>query len=176
MKSLETKKIVYYVIVNKLDLKIDKNKINSDTKKARYVLSKMLDYLHQPYLEISISKYGKPYLKNANIYFNYSHSKNYIACAVSNYEVGIDIEETNRVISKQIAKKYLNDEMDNQKKIENWVKKEAYSKLKGLGLLMKFSNINLEDIKNKNLFINNDDYMCSIYCEDHEVIFKRLFL
>lgn len=168
-------KIVYYVIVNKEDLKLTEDN-NTDTCKARIVLKKMLDYLDLEFPEITISKNGKPYFKNSNIYFNYSHSKTYIACAVSNYEVGIDIEDTNRIINNEIASKYLDGETDNNKRIEKWVKKESYSKLKGLGLLIQFQTIKLENVKSKNLFINSNDYMCSIYCDCNNVVFKRLFL
>ena len=136
----------------------------------------MLNYLNVKLPEIYISKNGKPYFKNSNIYFNYSHSKNYIACAVSNYEVGIDIEESNRVINDKIAKKFLDEENNYKKRIEKWVKKEAYSKLKGKGLLIPFQTINLNKIKNKNLFISNDNYMCSIYSDNNDLIFKELIL
>ena len=136
----------------------------------------MLDYLHLENKEIFISKYGKPYFKNSNIYFNYSHSKNYIACAVSDYEVGIDIEQTNRIINNLISQKYLDNEINNKKKIEKWVKKEAYSKLKGKGFLMKFQTIKLENIKNKYIFFENDNYMCCIFSDNAKSSFKKIFL
>ena len=123
-----------------------------------------------------LSETGKPFFKDVKIFFNYSHSKNYISCAISLTEVGIDIEETNRNISDRVAKKYLDNEKDSSKRLEEWVKKESYSKLKGLGLQINFKNINLDEIKEKNYFIKNKDYMCSIFCENKDVVFKKLNL
>ena len=48
-------------------------------------------------------------------------------------EVGIDIEEMDSYISDAVAKKYLDNELDSFIRLENWVKKESYGKLKGLG-------------------------------------------
>lgn len=36
---------------------------------------------------------GKPYIKGNPLYFNFSHSKNGFACAVSKKEIGADIQE-----------------------------------------------------------------------------------
>ena len=154
---MEECKTVYYSIVNKKDIIIDNTSNRSETIQ-----------------EIYTTPNGKPYFKDSNIFFNYSHSKNYVACVISTYEVGIDIEETNRDISDEIAEKYLNKEKDNLKRIETWVKKEAYSKLKGLGFQINFKNINLSEITEKNLFISEKNYMCSIYCDNDDVEFKEL--
>ena len=105
-----------------------------------YLLKKQLNYLKLQLPEICISANGKPYFINSNLFFNYSHSKNYIACAISFYEVGIDIEETTRNINDDISKKYLDNVIENEKRIETWVKKESYSKLNGLGFQIKFQN------------------------------------
>lgn len=171
---MEECKTVYYSIVNKKSIIIDNTSNRLETIQARIVLRKMLDYFNIKMPEIYTTPNGKPYFKDSNIFFNYSHSKNYIACAISNYEVGIDIEEINRNISDDIAEKYLNKEKDSLKRIETWVKKEAYSKLKGLGFQIKFKNIKLSEIIEKNLFISRKDYMCSIYCDNDDVEFKEL--
>ena len=45
------------------------------------------------FLSYVYSEYGKPYLRGEkNLYFNISHSKNYVVCAFSDREVGIDIQ------------------------------------------------------------------------------------
>ena len=171
---MKEEKTVYYSIVKRTNIKVNDNIEKNETKQAKIILKKMLDYLEKNIPEIYISLNGKPYFKDSNIYFNYSHSKNYIACAISYYEIGIDIEETTRKINDDIAKKYLDNVIGNEKRIETWVKKESYSKLKGLGLQMKFQNIKLDKIKTKNLFISGKDYMCSIYCDNDDVEFKEL--
>lgn len=161
--------IVYYIIVQKDCINID-----SITDKAQYILKCMLDYFNIKFPKIFIAEKGKPYFKDSDIFFNYSHSNNFIACAISNCEVGIDIEEKSRVISDRVSKKYLDNEIDSQKRIEKWVRKEAYSKLKGLGLSIKFQSINLQDLTEKNILINEKDYICSIYSDNSNVIFKDL--
>ena len=167
-------RIVYYSIVNKKDITVDYTSNRLETIQARIVLRKMLDYFNLKLPEIYTTPNGKPYFKDSNIFFNYSHSKNYVACVISTYEVGIDIEETNRDISDEIAEKYLNKEKDNLKRIETWVKKEAYSKLKGLGFQINFKNIKLSEITEKNLFVSKKNYMFSIFCDNDEVEFKEL--
>ena len=161
--------VVYYMIK-----KVSAGNRKEQTEIARRILKYMLDYLSYEFTDIEISENGKPYFANSDIYFNYSHSKNYIACAVSNHEVGIDIEETTRYITNRVSKKYLENENESDKKLEKWVKKEAYSKLKGLGLLMNFQTINLDEISNKNLLISNGDYVCSIYSDCEDAVFKEV--
>lgn len=175
MKYMDIKK-VYYSIVNKSDIKIDKKLNNLETEQSKFILNNMMSYLKLNIPEINISQGGKPYFKDSNIYFNYSHSKNYIACAIGNCEVGIDIEETSRIINDDIAKKYLDNAKGNLKRIETWIKKEAYSKLKGLGLQINFQNIKLDNLKEKNLLINKKEYLCSIYSEDNDIEFEEIMI
>lgn len=167
--------IVYYTIVKKEYIQ---NRVlkNNETVLARYVLKEMLKYFDIEFPDIYISVKGKPYFKDSDIFFNYSHSKNYIACAISFNEVGIDIEEVYRIISDGIAKKYLDGEKDNIKRIEKWVKKEAYSKLKGLGIQINFENINLNNILDDNILINTNEYLCSIYCGGNNITFKKIYI
>ena len=165
-------KVVYYTIVRK-----DESPVYSDgeeTNKARYILEWMLNHLGYFELpKIYVSEHGKPYFRDSDICFNYSHSKSYIACAVSCYDVGVDIEDASRKISDGVSKKYLDEEGDNNKRLEKWVKKEAYSKLKGLGLKI-IKDIHLQNIYDKNIFICNENYMCSIYSGSYNVMFKEI--
>ena len=168
--------IVYYSIINKNNIMYDDTSNKLETKLAQIVLKNMLEYFGFNLPKIYLWENGKPYFKDSKIFFNYSHSKNYIACAISQHEVGIDIEETNRNISDSIAKKYLDNEKDNSKRIEIWVKKESYSKLKGLGLQIGFQNVKLDELKEKSFFIKENEYMFSIYCDSEAVVFKELSL
>ena len=150
--------VVYYTIVKK-----DTVPGESDTKSARYLLRWMLDYLNIDCpCKIDFMEHGKPYFKGLDVCFNYSHSKNYIACAISNCDVGIDIEDADRKISDRVSKKYLGGEKDDNKIIEKWVKKEAYSKLKGQGISI-IRNIDLDNIYDECMFIANGRYVCCLY-------------
>ena len=157
---------VYYTIIKKKNLKF-----NNETKQAHEVLNKMLNYFNIEMSPIYTSKIGKPYFKNSNIFFNYSHSKTYIACAISYHEVGIDIEETDKIINKKMIEACY---LDNSNPLKEFVQKESYSKLKGIGLKMLFNKIDLKSIKEKNIIIKNKNYICSIYSSYDYVNFKQL--
>ena len=166
---------LYYVIVNKSEINVSKSSNRLETNQARVVLERMLNLFDISLDEILINDNGKPYFKNSNIFFNYSHSKNYIACVISNYEVGIDIEEKTRVISDDISSKYLDGVENNNDRLILWVKKEAYSKLKGLGLQIGFNNIEFNS-NIKDLLINENEYICSIFCDYKNISFNRVDL
>ena len=88
-------------------------------------------------------KYGKVYISNyENIYFNMSHSGKFVACTISDKEVGVDIELIDDEIDLNIAKHYFyNSEYENILNAKNpkdeffkyWVLKESYMKYTGLG-------------------------------------------
>ena len=160
--------VVYYTIVKKDDVLGD-----SDTKKARCVLEWMLSYFGIDCPEIRVSRYGKPYFEDLDMYFNYSHSRSYIACALSNYDVGIDIEDSDRKISDNVSKKYLDGEEDSRKRLVKWVQKEAYSKLIGLGILV-IRDIKLDNICSKSVVMCNERYVCCVVSECGE--FKEIEL
>ena len=63
---------------------------------SHYYLNKILsEYLEKKIISSDICRniYNKPYIKNADIYFNLSHSQNAFLISVSKYESGIDIED-----------------------------------------------------------------------------------
>ena len=43
--------------------------------------------------QLTASKNGKPYLRNSGMYFNISHSGEYVVLAVADNEIGVDIEK-----------------------------------------------------------------------------------
>jgi 4'-phosphopantetheinyl transferase len=85
------------------------------------------------------SENGKPYAVNANVFFSISHSADTVVCAVSEKEIGIDIEKT-RNIRLRVAEKfateaeigYIGEDID--RFFEIWTLKEAFFKCKGTGL------------------------------------------
>ena len=60
-------------------------------------------------------KYGKAYISNhENIHFNLSHSGKMVLCAISDMEVGADIEYIDAGIDLNIARHYFyNSEYEN---------------------------------------------------------------
>ena len=93
--------------------------------------------------EIAQTKQGKPYFPNSTLHFSISHTKNHAFCCLSEKNVGIDAEETDRIVSPALANKVLSEtektryaaaSYKNAALLRLWVLKEAYAKLLGKGL------------------------------------------
>ena len=93
--------------------------------------------------EIAYNSQGKPYFSsNCEIFFNISHSSNYVACVIGNRPVGIDIEKA-RKGRQNLAKRFFDvseaewiKECDSdQRFFRIWTLKEAYGKATGQGVL-----------------------------------------
>ena len=110
-----------------------------------------------------IDKYGKAYLSNHdNIYFNLSHSGRFVACAISDKEVGVDIEYNDPEIDLNIAKHYfynseyrsiMNSQKPSDEFFKYWVLKESYMKYTGLGFRLELDSFEIVidyEIKLKN--------------------------
>lgn len=99
------------------------------------------------FLSYVYSKYGKPYLRGVkDLYFNISHSKNYVVCAFSDREVGIDIQ-VHKKGKGDIAQRFFSiEDRELMEKMAGeggnpeeiffslWTVKEAYMKLTGEGM------------------------------------------
>ena len=70
------------------------------------LLSKLIDNYTE--LLFKTNKNGKPYIINKNIYYNISHSNDFIICAISNKEIGIDIEKI-KTVNLNIINKFATD-------------------------------------------------------------------
>ncbi len=149
------------------------NKYHMSNKRKSYILTRItLKLLLYYYINNTIllkNKYGKLYIKNNNLYFNISHSKNMSVLAFSkDYELGIDIENikcANDFID--ISRKYFTkreklwiETLPKNKQLEGflfcWVRKEAYSKALGLGLNIPFDSFHV--ISKKNQEISNNSF------------------
>ena len=128
-----------------------------ESKKAFSLLFDMFDYLGLSVNsnDIYCSENGKPYIKNSNVYFNYSHSKNYIACCVGFVDVGVDIEDEFD-ISIDAASLYLSGIKKDYRKA--FVTKEAYCKLLGDFDDAFFKKIDINNISKNKYEISKDEY------------------
>ena len=118
---------------------------------------------------------GKPYVENLGIHFNISHSGDYVICAVSESEIGIDIEKIKEVkdglteyICTEEEKNYIASCKDKEKKqrrfFEIWTAKEAYFKFLGTGLGdLKSINSLDEEFKIHLKTFSHENYIISIY-------------
>ena len=122
-----------------------------------------------------VSPDSKPYVENLGIHFNISHSGDYVICAVSESEIGIDIEKIKEVkdglteyICTEEEKNYIASCKDKEKKqrrfFEIWTAKEAYFKFLGTGLGdLKSINSLDEEFKIHLKTFSHENYIISIY-------------
>ena len=118
--------------------------------------------------DIEIIYDEKPKLKDLDIYFNFSHSNEYTICALSNEEIGSDIEYIKNDNLK-IAERYFNTQMyqniinendiDKRKELfySYWTSLESFTKCIGQGLRIPFSEINV-DLDNSIVNYKDTDY------------------
>ncbi len=93
-------------------------------------------------LKINYNKCDKPYIKDKNIFFNISHSFDYVICAISDKEIGVDIEKIRNTNIKNIKWFATPKEQEFIMKSKNinlnlfklYTLKEAYFKMKGTNL------------------------------------------
>lgn len=108
----------------------------------------------------------KPYIKDCNYKFSFSHSKTYACCAISKTNVGVDLE-VKRDLSKSFLKKYGFLEDEQEKALIKWNQFESYYKLVNANLsFVTFLQIDKLNIKTK-IFEN---YLISIASQNSEDI------
>lgn len=102
---------------------------------------------------IKIADNGKPYLVNGDLYFNISHSQKYVVCAISEEEVGIDIQFHKKDDVDSLARKTMSAEewqeyqlaVDKTKYFYDlWAKKESFLKYTGDGLRVDMRLLNID--------------------------------
>lgn len=123
---------------------------------ARSVLRKLLAAklgTSPEHVPIRIGERGKPYLENASVSFNVSHSGNWILIAIAEgREIGVDIEQINpKRPLERLADRFYHEEEKAELKarpstktfFEIWTRKEAYLKLEGGGIDRELSSFSV---------------------------------
>ena len=100
---------------------------------------------------------GKPYLRlHPELFFNISHSGDWIVCALGKVPVGIDIQYHREIKLEQTARKictpeewkiFMQADTEKEKKdvlFQIWTKKESYLKLTGEGICKELCGISYE--------------------------------
>ena len=134
-------------------------------------------------LEIVYGEIGKGEVKDRDdLFFNISHSKEYCVLALSDEEIGVDIQEIKDIradIAGRFFEKRDNDYIDSEEDkkrerfIEVWCAKESYAKLTGQGIgegfstfYENFDKMELFDSKSNELkgylkrYVIDPDYVC----------------
>lgn len=126
----------------------------------RFSAEELLSVLGRNVMEVCYryGKNGKPYLVNAPLQFNISHSGNYVFCGVSNQEIGVDIQKIQGEHVLRLAKRFFaepecraleacrDEELRRKMFFRMWVRKEAYGKLIGDGIAGAVGKCLWEDV------------------------------
>lgn len=102
-------------------------------------------------LTVSRNIYGKPYFKEfPRFQFNISHSGKYVACAVSEKAIGVDIQELTDIDRNSwhlfMSKRELHNCSSAEQALFLWSAKEAVSKCLGYGFMKPPSDLVLSDL------------------------------
>lgn len=146
IKILDTRKTSFKDIVSKYEQLPEKrkekaNRLQNEAQKvvcveSYYLVKEMLKLDKFP--DFKTGKFGKPFLENQK-HFNISHSHGVIVVAVSDDEIGVDIEKkkeisnalANQICSNEELEQIGNKDNKNQEIIKLWTKKESLIKLEG---------------------------------------------
>ena len=141
---------------------LNKNKIKSsiigEVLLEKLLKEKNIEYKKQ---QIHLNKNNKPYITNSNIYYNISHSYDYVIVIISDNEIGIDIEKIRKTnintINKFATEKEKRYILSEKKYIylrlfQIYTLKEAYIKMLGE---------NISKIKEVEFEIKDNEIICS---------------
>jgi 4'-phosphopantetheinyl transferase len=119
-------------------------------------------------------KNGKPYLSGyPSFCFNISHTRNAVAVAFSDSEIGVDIEKIADYDKQIAARNFIGFEQNYINNSDNptvafyeiWTKKEAYIKLSGEGLNVPLNSFCVLNTANFKTFFQ-DEYVVSVCQND----------
>ncbi len=169
-------KIAYGLVSRERRNKIDFYRFEKDKKLsagAYLLLKKLLSDENITNPVFRTGKYGKAYISNhENIHFNMSHSGKMVLCAISDMEVGADVEYIDPEIDLDIARNYfynseyesiMNSKNPSDEFFKYWVLKESYMKYTGLGMNLKLNSFEImieDEIRLKN---DNENLKFSLF-------------
>lgn len=149
---------------------------------AGLLLNKILNKYNINHTDISFNEYDKPLVDN--LYFNLSHSKDYVICVISDKQVGCDIEKIKKA-NKKLAERFFNrDELLFLNNSNNydldfyrlWTIKESYIKMLGKGLSIPLNSfrvrLNEKKIDDKNNILTT--YINEIKYDDYQIAVSSL--
>ncbi|WP_347217415.1 4'-phosphopantetheinyl transferase superfamily protein [Chryseobacterium sp.] len=142
-------------------------------------------YYHVDDAQILRSDDHKPYLKDQDLHFNISHSKELVACVIAEFPIGIDVEFIDHTLHYQDFQfQMTKSEFDKIEGSEDqigdffsyWTRKESVMKAHGGGMMIpldSFEILNNEckiDSKKfftKDFFINENYQSCIASCSEN---------
>ena len=132
--------------------------------------------------EFVYNEFGKPSFSNLPIHFSLSHCKNAVACAISNHNIGIDVESIvpyNPDVARRVCtaaelemlEQSANKDVDF---IKLWTAKEAISKYEGMGLSLPFSEIDTKMYTTHTQICYENNYCITVCYKQNEIVLKKL--
>lgn len=92
--------------------------------------------------KVCIGEHGKPYLQsNSDIFFNLSHSGNYVLCGIAERQIGVDIQKRHAKDVSGVKEKIHNAQDKDEDFFLLFSAKEAFCKCTGEGLQRDLSHI-----------------------------------
>ena len=126
-------------------------------------------------LVIEKGENGKPALRGKACCFNLSHSQDAVFCAISDMEIGADVQLIRMAQTSLVDRYFCRDEREyilaspeqNTAFTEIWAAKESYCKASGLGLSCPLSSFSVLDSKIAARLWHKqiDNYQLAVYCE-----------
>lgn len=128
--------------------------------------------------KITYIENGKPYLEGSSLFFNLSHSGDYVVLGISDSEIGVDVEQISDYSPKVARKCFTDEEQDwletmnsNHAFFQLWTAKESIMKVTGRGFLLppeSFHVLPVEDcfhlINEKNWYLQWYDLLGHAVC------------
>ena len=149
----------------------------------QHILADILkrDYLIEDTPEILRDEMGKPYFKECELHFNVSHSGEYLAIAVSEHPVGIDIQGP-KVIREgtfrkvvQPQEEILIGEVCERDFLRLWTLKESFVKAEGKGLRIPMKDYYFEK-ENACYFVNYGGQRTAWTFNIEETLIENFFI
>lgn len=122
-------------------------------------------------LELSVGEWGKPELLNADFYFSLSHGDNFVACAVGDSSVGVDIQKLIDYEPRLAARFFTDDEIASVLTAEDksleftriWAMKESVLKYHGSGMRTPLKSVS---VAGGRLNFAPEGFDCSLLCRE----------
>lgn len=168
INTLKNKKYINLLATIKDEKRNKIKKIENVNSKKRSILAELLfiklleiDNLSYNEIEIYKNNFGKPLIKNENIFFNISHSHDYSVCALSKNNIGIDIEKIRKVNKKVIYQFATKNEITYITQNENELFKRIFEIYTLKEAYFKCYGTNLNHIKEVEFLVKNNTVLCS---------------
>ena len=134
--------------------------------------------------EFVYNEFGKPLLPNLPIHFSLSHCKDAVACAVSDHNIGIDVETIvpyNPDVARRVCtaaelemlEQSANKDVDF---IKLWTVKEAISKYEGMGLSLPFCEIKAKKYAVESRILDDSNCIISVCSDSFDDLAKSMKL